>query len=190
MQNTDKKQELIRQIVLRIREVILPLPDTEVIKRMEAAGEQTSYSTVRRLKAPDAADRSYNYNLTIKPYARVFLELGDEPIDVAELASEEEKDRGTLENIIQIKDILLESQQQQIADAQAKIDYLKQQVAFDESQLQAKDAQLIERRDFILRLEDKNSKLARALSILGALLAITFVVMLVAFSTDALIHLF
>lgn len=190
MPNVDKKQELVRQIVQRVREVILNLSDAEVLRRMEAAGEQTSLSTVRRLKSPDAADKSYNYNLTIRPYARVFLELGDEPIDVAELDTEEEKDRGTLENIIQIKDILLETQQQQLVDAQAKVEFLKKQVAFNESQLQAKDAQLIERRDFILRLEDKNAKLARVVSILGLLLTITFVVMLFAFSTDALFSLF
>ena len=115
MPQTEKRKELTRQIVIRIKEIIADLPDAEVIRRMTAGGEQTSLSTVRRIKAEGSEDTGFNYDLTIRPFARVFLGLGDSPVDVESLSSEEAKDRATLENIISNKNLEFDALKKQYA---------------------------------------------------------------------------
>jgi len=177
MPQTDKRKELTRQIVIRIKEIIADLPDAEVIRRMTAGGEQTSLSTVRRIKAEGSEDTGFNYDLTIRPFARVFLGLGDSPVDVESLASEEAKDRATLENIISNKNLELDSLKKQYAmledtltrereKTRLELDHLtgqirgqRQQMLVKDDQLKDRDRYLGERRDFIHRLEAEKKEL-------------------------------
>lgn len=153
--SSEKRKELSKQIIIRIKEVIQDMSDAEVLQKMAEAGEQTSIATVRRIRNAGPEDSGFNYNLTVKPFARVFLELSSKPIDVEALSTEEEKDRATLDNIIQAKDLLIASLQKELDGEKAKVAYLKQRNAMQ----------------FVL-------------------LAVAFVVMLVAFCTDAIIPLF
>jgi len=177
MPQTEKRKELTRQIVIRIKEIIADLPDAEVIRRMTAGGEQTSLSTVRRIKAEGSEDTGFNYDLTIRPFARVFLGLGDSPVDVESLASEEAKDRATLENIISNKNLELDSLKKQYAmledtltrereKTRLELDHLtgqirgqRQQMLVKDDQLKDRDRYLGERRDFIHRLEAEKKEL-------------------------------
>ena len=126
---SEKRKELTKQIIIRIKEVIQDMSDAEVLQKMAEAGEQTSIATVRRIRAAGSEDAGFNYNLTIKPFARVFLELSSKPIDVEALSTEEEKDRATLDNIIQTKDLLIATLQKELDGEKAKIAYLKQRNA-------------------------------------------------------------
>ena len=105
MPNSEKRKELTKQIIIRVKEVIEDLSDSEVVRRMEEAGEQTSLSTVRRIRAKGSEDASFNYSLTVRPFAKVFLGLSNAPVEVKEADSEEEKDRAALDNMIQLKNL-------------------------------------------------------------------------------------
>lgn len=177
MPQTAKRKEAIRQIVIRIKEVIRDMPDAEVMRRMTAAGEQTSTSTIRRLKADGSEDTGFNYELTLRPYAKVFLELNDEPVDVAALDTDKDKDRATLDNIITIKNLQIEALESQCAaledtltrereKTRLELDHLtgqirgqRQQMLVKDEQLKDRDRYLGERRDFILRLEAEKREL-------------------------------
>ena len=126
---SEKRIELTKQIVIRLKEVIQDMSDAEVMQKMAEAGEQTSIATIRRIRAAGSEDSGFNYNLTVKPFARVFLELSSKPIDVESLTTEEEKDRATLDNIIQTKDLLIASLQKELDGEKAKVAYLKQRNA-------------------------------------------------------------
>lgn len=126
---SEKRRELTKQIVIRLKEVIQDMSDAEVLQKMAEAGEQTSIATIRRIRAAGSEDSGFNYNLTVKPFARVFLELSSKPIDVESLTTEEEKDRATLDNIIQTKDLLIASLQKELDGEKAKVAYLKQRNA-------------------------------------------------------------
>lgn len=125
MPNSEKRKELTRQIIIRIKEVIKDMPDAEVLQRMLDAGEQTSISTIRRIKAEGSEDTGFNYDLTIKPFARVFLGLNDKPVDIEALDTEEEKDRAALKNMIQLKNFQIESLEAQIESLEAQIADMK-----------------------------------------------------------------
>lgn len=126
---TEKRKELTKQIVIRVKEVIQDMTDAEVMQKMAEAGEQTSIATIRRIRAAGSESSGFNYNLTVKPFARVFLNLSSEPVDVASLDTDEEKDRATLDNIIQTKDLLIASMQKELDGEKAKVAYLKQRNA-------------------------------------------------------------
>lgn len=187
---SEKRRELTKQIVIRLKEVIQDMSDAEVMQKMAEAGEQTSIATIRRIRAAGSEDSGFNYNLTVKPFARVFLELSSKPIDVVSLTTDEEKDRAALDNMIQIKNLEIESLQTELATSRRSVDFLKEQVAFKETQMGIKDKQLDDRRDFILRLEDEKKSIRKESNMKSALLAIVFVLMLIAFGTDAIIPLF
>ena len=191
MPNTEKKRELTRQIIIRVKEVIADLTDTEVIQRMEEAGEQTSLSTVRRIRAEGSEDSGFNYNLTVRPFAKVFLELSSKPVDVEALDSEEDKDRAALDNMIQLKnyqidslELQVEALQKQLAEAessrQRQVQHLKEQLISKDAVLEDRKEVMKERRDFILRLESEKASLRKESSLKSLIIGILVVVLLVA----------
>lgn len=156
----EKKKELTKQIIIRVKEVIEDLSDKEVIERMEAAGEQTSIATIRRIRAQGSEDTGFNYDLTVKPFAKVFLDLSDKPVEVAASASKEEKDRAALDNLLQLKNVQIKTLEDQLDKEQKITAYLKEQVNFrggqiisKDDQIKSKDIQLAERAEY-LRLKD------------------------------------
>ena len=204
MPNAEKRKELTKQTIIRVKEIIEAedLTETEVHQRMIDAGEFISISTVHRFLDEGSEDGpGFNYNNTVKPFARVFLGLGQTPNDVSELTTDAEKDKAALDNIIQIKNLQIETLETQIEDDDKKIEFLKNQIAFKESQITGKDTLLAERRDFIHRLESEKLDLRATLKeerkqhrqivfILSLLLAIAVVLLFIAFGTDAIIPLF
>lgn len=153
MPNAEKRKELTRQIIIRVKEVIEDLSDKEVMDRMEAAGEQTSLATIRRIRAVGSEDAGFNYNLTVRPFAKVFLELSDKPVEVETLSTDEEKDRAALKNMIQLKNFQLESQEAQIAALEAQIEEMKggeqRKVAHMQGQIEGLNKILDDRKEFI-----------------------------------------
>lgn len=182
---SEKRKELTRQIVIRLKEVIQDMTDAEVMQRMAEAGEQTSIATIRRIRAVGSEDSGFNYNLTVKPFARVFLELSSKPIDVESLATEEEKDRATLDNTIQMKNLELDGLQTELAASRRSIEFLKEQVAFKEEQMKVKDKQLEDRRDFILRLEEEKRVLRRESNLKSIFIVAALLLALVLSTTDS-----
>lgn len=187
---SEKRKELTKQIVIRVKEVIQDMTDAEVMQKMVEAGEQTSIATIRRIRAAGSEDSGFNYNLTVKPFARVFLELSSKPIDVESLSTEEEKDRAALDNMIQMKNLEIDGLQTELATSRRSIEFLKEQVAFKESQMKAKDEQLADRRDFILRLEQEKNVLRRESNIKSIFIVLALILALVLSGTDAIFPLF
>lgn len=197
MPNSEKRKELTRQIIIRIKEVIKDMPDAEVLQRMLDAGEQTSISTIRRLKAEGSEDTGFNYELTIKPFAKVFLELSQKPVNVEELDSDAEKDRAALENIVLLKNLENESLKKEIAlleeklaeskaESEKKIYHLKTQIEKQDDLidklnkiLDDRKAFMDERRDFIYRKD-------RVIAILGILLAFSVTLIFAALVIDVM----
>lgn len=174
----EKRKELIVQIVLRIKEVIADLSDEEVRKMMEDAGEQTSITTIRRIRTATGEQlSSFNYNLTIKPFARVFLGLSDKPVHVSPTESEQEKNRAAVDNINQLKNIenemlrkenetwqtLVDTLKAQLeenkASEQRKISHLQKQIDTQNLILGDRKGFMDERRDLILRMEQEKKDL-------------------------------
>lgn len=180
---SEKRKELTKQIIIRIKEVIQDMSDAEVLQKMAEAGEQTSIATVRRIRAAGSEDAGYNYNLTVKPFSRVFLELNDKPVDVEALSTEEEKDRATLDNTIQMKNLEIDGLQTELATSRRSIGFLKEQVAI-------KDKQLDDRKDFVLRLEKEKNALRRENNMKTLLIFVALILALVFSATDSLWALF
>ena len=195
MPQTEKRKELTKQIVIRVKEVIQDMTDAEVMQRMAEAGEQTSIATIRRIRASGSEDAGFNYNLTVKPFARVFLELSSKPVAVEALSSDEEKDRASLENIIQIKELQIESLETQLkaattqlgevkTDAQQKILHLQQQIKALQAVLDDRKEFMDQRRDFIFRLEAEKAALRRTVAILAIVVAVLALVIFAALIID------
>ncbi|MBE7018204.1 MAG: hypothetical protein E7420_08700 [Ruminococcaceae bacterium] len=180
---SEKRKELTKQIVIRLKEVIQDMSDAEVMQKMAEAGEQTSIATIRRIRAAGSEDSGFNYNLTVKPFARVFLELSSKPIDVESLTTEEEKDRATLDNTIQMKNLEIDGLQTELATSRRSIEFLKEQVAI-------KDKQLDDRKDFVLRLEKEKNALRRENNMKTLLIFVVLILALVFSATDSLWALF
>lgn len=204
MPNAEKRKELTRQTIIRVKEKIDSegLSEAEVLQRMLDSGEFISASTVRRfLDENSETVAGFNYNSTVKPFARVFLGLGSTPNDVTEPITEAEKDVAALDNIIQIKNMQIDSLEAQIEDYTKKVEFLKAQVNFKEQQMTSKDALLAERRDFIHRLEEEKMDLRTTLKeerkqhrqivfVLSLFLCVAILLLFVSFGTDAIIPLF
>lgn len=192
---SEKRKELTKQIIIRIKEVIQDMSDSEVLQKMAEAGEQTSIATVRRIRAAGSEDAGFNYNLTVKPFARVFLELSSKPIDVEALVTEEEKDRAALDNMIQIKNLQIDSLEAQVksletlladtkAEAQRKIDHLREQLADQRQLLDDRKEFMQERRDFIWRLEAEKKSLRLTVTVLAVIVAVLSLLIFVALIID------
>ena len=161
------------------------------------AGEQTSISTIRRIKAEGSEDTGFNYELTIKPFAKVFLELSQTPVNVEDLNSDVEKDRAALENIVLLKNLENESLKKEIAsleekmaeskaESEKKIGHLKTQIetlngVIDKLNkiLDDRKGFMDERRDFIYRKD-------RTIALLGILLAISVIIIFAALIVDVM----
>lgn len=145
MPKNEEKKELTRQTIIRVKEKIaaLDLTAAEVLQRMTDAGETTSATTVHRFLADGSEDTGgFNYSLTVKPFARVFLELSSAPVDMATLDTEAEKDLAALDNIIQLKNFQIDSLETELATSRRSINFLKEQVAIKDKHLDSKDAQI------------------------------------------------
>lgn len=181
MSNTVITREAhVRQIIIRVKEVIREMPDAYVKQQMEEAGEQTSISTIRRFKAEGSEDAGFNYNLTVKPFARVFLGLTDTPADIAALKTDTEKDIAALNSIIEVKNDEIKRLEDELSRERDKHD---RDVKHLIKESERKDTLLDERAAY-LRLKD------RANIALSVALAIMTAIAILALGSDAIIPLF
>lgn len=202
MPNAEKRKELTRQIIIRVKEVIEDLSDKEVMDRMEAAGEQTSLATIRRIRAVGSEDAGFNYNLTVRPFAKVFLELSQKPVIVEDLDTDADKDRAALENLLQLKNLEKEALKKEIAvleekmaegkaESQKKIDHLKAQIERQDKLidnqnkiLDDRKSFMEERRDFIYRLEAEKKQLRKIIAALVFFLSLALILIITALIVD------
>lgn len=179
-----------------------------IVEEMKKHGEQTSESTVQKMRKKGAENNTYNYNLTIKPMLRVFARISNEPVSVSEADTPEEVQIATLNNTILMREadiavletklsaaeatansLMLQMEENRAAE-QRKIDHLRQQLADQRHLIDDLKEFMGERRDFIHRLEAEKKDIRKESNMKSVLLAIVFVLMLIAFGTDAVIPLF
>ncbi|MBQ4066516.1 MAG: hypothetical protein IJD22_02610 [Clostridia bacterium] len=179
-----------------------------IVEEMKKHGEQTSESTVQKMRKKGAENNTYNYNLTIKPMLRVFARISNEPVSVSEADTPEEVQIATLNNTILMREAdiaVLETKlsaaetlngslqlklEENSAAEQRKISHLQQQLKDLQQLLDDRKEFMGERRDFILRLEQEKKDIRKESNMKSVLLVIVFVLMLIAFGTDAIIPLF
>lgn len=160
-------------------------------QEMDDNNESSSLSTIQRIRSDKNGEKSYNYNNTIKPHMRVFFNNADKPIAVSETNSAAELEIAALKNTIMMKETdiavltaKLEAAEGKITDSNAKIDYLKKQVTFKETQMTTKDSLLSERRDFIYRLEDEKRSQRRVITVLSIIVAALLLIIFTALIID------
>lgn len=159
------QKEAVRQIIIRIKEVIRDMPDAEVQKRMLDAGEQTSISTIRRIKAEGSEDAGFNYDLTLKRFARVFLGISNKPIDIEALDTEEEKDRAAIENMLLVKNYQLEAKDSEILSLKSQLEEQKsgeqRKVSHLQGQIEGLNKILDDRKEFIADYRERIVRLEK-----------------------------
>lgn len=194
MPYTERIEQLTKEavIALNIKWDSEGWTNTAIKQEMDDHKEGSSLSTIQRIRGDKNGEKSYNYNLTIKPYMRVFFtDAGASPISVSETGSSEELEIAALKNTIMMKDTdiavltaKLEAAEEKAADSNSKIEYLKQQVSFKEAQMTTKDSLLSERRDFIYRLEDEKKSLRRVITVLSIIIAVLLLIIFSALIAD------
>ncbi len=173
-----------------------------IVEEMKKHGEQTSESTVQKMRKKGAENNTYNYNLTIKPMLRVFARISNEPVSVSEADTPEEVQIATLNNTIlmreadiavletklaasnaTVKSLTIQMEENRAAE-QRKIGHLREQLADQRQLLDDRKEFMGERRDFILRLEAEKKSLRRTVSVLAMLVAVLSLVIFSALIID------
>ena len=176
-----------------------------IVEEMKNHGEQTSESTVQKMRKKGAENNSYNYNLTIKPMLRVFARISNEPVSVSEADTPEEVQIATLNNTILMREAdikVLETKlsaaddlnktlqikiQENMAAEQRKISHLREQLTDQRQLLDDRKEFMGERRDFILRLEEEKRAQRRVIVVLSILIFVLLLVIFVALILDRII---
>lgn len=174
MNLTPSMIERNRQIILRLKELKLKrnLTNGQIEELTIKKGTAVSLSTIKRVFAEGSEDRaeSFNYNLTLRPLINALEDMPEDPVSISTAVTEQEKQIATLQNIIQIKNIELdtlanevEGLKQQIvkveSDGQKKVDFLKDQIDFKEKQMETKDRQIDERADYLRQKDAEKAEL-------------------------------
>lgn len=177
--------------VKQTREVVLQLKQVreekgyslqKILDMTLASGGNISMTTVRRVFADGSEDQNFRYEDTIQPIASALLAV--EAVN-APLETEADAELQALRSLVRLKNVIIEEmsvdaekvrqRENEIKeDAQKKINYLKEQIAFKEERIRQQDKLLDERRDFIYRKDRIIAALAIALAlsllvIIGAL---------------------
>ena len=138
-------------------------------------------STVKKVFSEGSEDLNFRYEDSVKPIADVLLRIHQpEKTDEPEVEA--------LRQIVLLKNAILDETREELArtkdreaeikaDAQGKIDYLKDRVEYLQGRLDRADKLIDERKAFILRKD-------RIISILSLLLAICLLVIIAALIVD------
>lgn len=145
---SDRKKELTRQTILQAKQVFADMSDKEVIALFDAAGEQISSTTLRRIRTKGSEDMGYNYDLTIRPLAKVIRGISCPSGEQFNDGAENTEDKGISDATIQINNI--------------EIDFLRSQVATLTSQVELQEKLLDERHDFIVHLGKEKDEVKEA----------------------------
>lgn len=175
----------------KTREVILALKKVReengyTLQRIQDmvldAGGSLSMSTVKKVFSEGSENLNFRYEDSVKPIADVLLRIHQpEKTDEPEVEA--------LRQIVLLKNAILDETREELArtkereaeikaDAQGKIDYLKNRVEYLQGRLDRADKLIDERKAFILRKD-------RIISILSLLLAICLLVIIAALIVDA-----
>ena len=182
-----------REMILRLKDYKAEnnLSDASIFRKVQARGFNLSESSVRRVFEPGSEDKSFRYEDTIQPIVIALLET-DKPTQEAAGALESEAE--ALRQLVQLKNAIIDENK---AEAQKKIDFLKEQIASKDKQLDAKDQQLAyrahamqERWQIIERLNSQVDSQKRALFIYRFIMVVLALLAMVGFSTDSLFNLF
>lgn len=177
--------------VKQTREVVLQLKQVreekgyslqKILDMTLEAGGNISMTTVRRVFADGSEDQNFRYEDTIQPIAAALLAV---EASGSQLETEADAELQALRSLVRLKNVIIEElsadaekvhqRENEIKeDAQKKINYLKEQIAFKEERIRQQDKLLDERRDFIYRKDRIIAALAIALAlsllvIIGAL---------------------
>lgn len=173
---SEKWTEITRQSIIALR----TLWDDEhwtnqmILDHMESLGESTSMTTLKKLRKPGAENEGFNYNLTIRPLCRVFLERAP-AVPIAP-----NFDASVLDNM----------------EPGKQIDFLLEQLHEKDLQIREKDQQLFhramamsERWTIISRLSREVDSQKWFLLIYRVVIAACLVLAAVGFATDRLIFI-
>ena len=159
----------------KTREVILALKKVReengyTLQRIQDmvidAGGNLSLSTVKKVFSDGSEDMNFRYEDSVKPIADVLLKIhAPEKTDEPEVEA--------LRQIILLKNAILDETRAELshakereaeikADAQTKIDYLKERIVYLQQQRDRDDRLLNERRDFIYQKDDEIKDLKRS----------------------------
>lgn len=132
------RAEKTKTMILRLKEYKeqMGFSVAEIHDKVEAKGFGLSETSVRRVFEKGSEDRGFRYEDTIKPIVVALFDT-DEPTREASGPADSEAE--ALKQLVQLKDSIA---QEQKAESQRKIDFLKEQNAALLKQLQNKDEQL------------------------------------------------
>ena len=187
------RAEKTRAMILRLKEFKEEngLSVAEIHDKVEAKGFTLSDSSVRRVFEKGSEDKSFRYEDTIQPIVTALFDT-DKPTQ--EVSGAVESEAEALRQLVQLKNVIIEENK---AEAQKKIDFLKEQIAAKDTQLQNKDEQLKhrayamqERWQMIERLNSQLDAQKRALFLYRFIMVVLALLAMVGFSTDSLFNWF
>lgn len=173
-----------------------------IVEEMKKHGEQTSESTVQKMRKKGAENNTYNYNLTIKPMLRVFARISNEPVSVSDAETPQEVQIATLNNTILMREADIKVLEIKLDAAEAlnrslqikivenmdaekrKISHLREQLADQRQLLDDRKEFMGERRDFILRLQDEKKVQRRVIIVLSIFILVLLLVIFAALIID------
>lgn len=132
------RTEKTRQMILRLKEYQKEndLSISSIYRKVQAKGFNLSESSVRRVFEPGSEDKGFRYEDTVQPIVVALFDT-DKPTQAASGALESEAE--ALRQLVQLKNAIIEENK---AESQKKIDFLKARVDFLTEQIKAKDEQL------------------------------------------------
>lgn len=166
----------------------------EICDQIIAKGGYVSMTTLRRVFADGSENQSFRYSDSIKPIADLLLEISA-PLSITPDTTVQEAELEALRSIVRMKNEMIEELQDELdeskqnlldfkAEAQWKIDLLKEEV--NELRLQTKrDSQLLdERRDFIYSKDKAILGRNIWIIVLATMLSICFALVIAALIAD------
>ena len=196
MPQSERIEQLTRESVIALNKIWADEGWTNlaIVEEMRRHGEQTSESTVQKMRKKGAEDNRYNYNLTIKPMLRVFARISNEPVSVSEAQSAEEVQVATLNNTILMREadiaVLkaeLKAAQDKIEDDKVKIGFLRSQNEEKDKQLQNRAYAMQERWKIIEALNGEKKQLTRELLFHRLAIIGFFILAIIGFATDKIL---
>ena len=138
----------------------------KIIDMVSENGGTISMNTVRKVFSDGSENMNFRYEDSIQPIADVLLKISSPE-------KSEEPEAEALRQLVQLKNAIIEENRVELsrtrereaeirADAQTKIDYLKERIVYLQQQRDRDDRILNERRDFIYKKDDEIKSLKRA----------------------------
>ena len=132
------QQERISEIILQLKQIRIErgLSMQDVHDLISASGGFLSLSSVKRVFAEGSEHQNFRYHDTIQPIARALLGVTEETPENNDITANE---IDALKNVILLKDSIIKDLQkeietltakhnEQLAEAQHKVDYLREQI--------------------------------------------------------------